>query len=94
MPILRIEHSVPDFDKWKQVFDGDPADRQGSGVRRYQVYRQLDNPNYVFIDLEFDTLTDAEAFLGKMQHLWDGSGKAVMQGPRARLVEPVEYREL
>ena len=37
MPIVRIEHAVPAFDKWKQTFDRDPADRKGSGVRRYQI---------------------------------------------------------
>jgi hypothetical protein len=24
MPILRIEHPVPDFDAWKTAFDSDP----------------------------------------------------------------------
>jgi hypothetical protein len=26
MHTLRIEHRVHDYDRWKQVFDGDPAD--------------------------------------------------------------------
>ena len=94
MPIVRIEHAVPDFSRWKQTFDNDPADRQGSGVRRYQVFRQLDEPNYVFVDLEFDTATDAEAFLRKMQLRWAGPGKAVMQGPRAHIIERVESKQL
>jgi len=25
---VRIEHAVPNFEKWKQVFDSDPADRK------------------------------------------------------------------
>jgi hypothetical protein len=94
MPIVRIEHAVPDFSRWKQAFDNDPADRQGSGVRRYQVFRQRDEPNNVFVDLEFDTASDADAFLQKMQLLWAGPGKAVMLGPRAHVVERVESREL
>jgi hypothetical protein len=47
MPILRIEHAVPTFAGWKQAFDNDPVDRKGSGVRRYQVLRSVDDPNYV-----------------------------------------------
>ncbi len=47
MPIVRIEHTVQDFEKWKQMFDTDPADRKGSGVRRYQILRAQDEPNYV-----------------------------------------------
>lgn len=54
MPILRIEHQVPDFAGWKQAFDSDPAGRERSGVRRYAILRAVDDPNYVLIDLEFD----------------------------------------
>jgi hypothetical protein len=45
--------------KWKQTFDRDPADRKGSGVRRYQIVRQVDEPNFVMVDLEFDRLADS-----------------------------------
>lgn len=94
MPVVRIEHSVPNFEKWKQVFDSDPADRKGSGVRRYQILRAQDEPNYVLIDLEFDSNEDAEAFLRTMEQIWDGPGKAVMQNPRARVADLVEANEL
>ena len=33
MTILRIQHSVLSYEGWKQMFDADPADRKGSGVR-------------------------------------------------------------
>ena len=59
MPTLRIEHSVPDFAMWKRAFDSDPADRKGSGVRSYEVFRSVENPNFVMIDLEFDTQPEA-----------------------------------
>jgi hypothetical protein len=41
---LRIQHSVPDFDRWKQAFDSDPADRKGSGVHTYRVLRSVEDP--------------------------------------------------
>ena len=94
MPIVRIEHSVPSFEKWKQAFDSDPADRRGSGVRRYQILRPQDDPNCVLIDLEFDSLAEAKAFLVTMQRIWDGPGKAVMQNPRGRVADVVETKEL
>ena len=94
MPIVRIEHSVPSFEKWKQAFDRDPADRKGSGVRRYEILRPQDDPYYVMVDLEFDTTSEAETFLHKMQQIWDGPGKAVMQDPRARIAERVEAKAL
>ncbi len=94
MPIVRIEHTVPDFERWKQAFDDDPADRKGSGVRRYQVLRLRDDPNHVMIDLEFDGLDEAEAFLRTMQRIWGGPARAIMQNPRARIVDRVESVEL
>jgi hypothetical protein len=81
MPIVGIEHSVPSFEKWKQAFDSDPADRKGSGVRRYQILCLQDDPNHVPIDLEFDSISEAEAFLCTMQRIWGGPGRAVMQNP-------------
>lgn len=93
MVIVRIEHAVPDFEKWKKAFDSDPADRRGSGVRRYQVLRSQDNPNFVMIDLEFDEQHHAAAFLEVMKRIWSGGGKAVMQNPVARVTELVERKE-
>ena len=94
MPTLHIEHAVPNFDGWKQAFDNDPADRKGSGVRRYQISRAVDNPNYVTIDLEFDTVEQAKGLLNKMQRIWTGVGKAVMVDPTARILEIIETVEL
>jgi hypothetical protein len=94
MPVVRIEHSVPSFDKWKQAFDRDPADRNGSGVRRYQILRLQNEPNYVMIDLEFDNTAEAEAFVQKMQRIWDGPAKGIMLSPRARIADFVEGKDV
>ena len=95
MPTLRIEHAVPDFNRWKQAFDSDPADRKGSGVRRYQVSRSVEDPNFVMIDLDFDTAEDAEGLLAKMRRVWSsGEGQKVMRNPQARIVDMVETIEL
>ncbi|MGH3481349.1 MAG: hypothetical protein ACRDV1_02305 [Actinomycetes bacterium] len=93
MPVLRIQHSVPTYDGWKQTFDRDPVDRKGSGVRRYQIHRGVADPNLVMIDLDFRTVDEAEDFLVKLRQLWDGPGKAVMQNPEAWIVETIETAE-
>lgn len=94
MHTLRIEHAVPDFDRWKQVFDSDPADRKGSGVRAYRVMRTAGDPDLVLIDLDFDTVEAAQAMHQKMLGIWAGPGKGVMLSPSARVVETVEAREV
>jgi len=93
MVILRIEHPVPDFDGWKKAFDSDPVGREKSGVRRYQVLRPIDDPNYVMIVLEFDTTSQAEALLAAMRVVWGRVEGTIMTNPQARIVEAVETRE-
>jgi len=93
MPIVQIEHPVPNFDAWKKAFDSDPVGRERSGVRRYQVLRPIDNPNYAMIDLEFDSSSKAEAFLDAMREVWRRVEGTIMESPRVRIVEVVESKE-
>ncbi len=79
---MRIEHAVPDFDDWRQAFDSDPVGRERSGVRRYQVHRAIDDPNHVFIDLEFDTTSEAESFLAAMRSVWERVQGRVIWDPQ------------
>ena len=90
MPILRIRHSVPNYDGWKHAFDRDPMDRKGSGVRRYDVYRAIADPSLVMIDLELDSLEEANRLLERLRQLWAGPGGAVMRNPEAWVVERME----
>lgn len=93
MPILRIEHRVPNFEGWKRAFESDPAGRERSGVRWYQILRGIDDPNFVMIDLELDTREEAEALLIAMRRIWSRVEGQVMWDPRAHIVEVVEKRE-
>jgi hypothetical protein len=94
VPLVQLEHPVRDFQIWKAAFDRDPADRKGSGVRSYQVYRPTDDPNYVAVDLEFDTLGEAEAFKVALQELWRSpqAMAAISGAPRVRVVDMVERK--
>ena len=93
MYILRIEHPVPNVDGWKQAFDSDPVGREKSGVRRYRVLRAIDNPNFVLIDLEFDTASQAESLLAAMRTVWSRVEGTIMMNPQTRIVEVVETKE-
>jgi hypothetical protein len=93
MVILQIEHPTPNFETWKKAFDSDPAGRKKGGVLRYKVLTKVDDPNYVIIDLEFDTLNEAENFLNLLRNLWNRVEGKVMTNPQARIVEVVEAKE-
>jgi hypothetical protein len=94
VPTVQIEHPVRDFETWKLAFDRDPAGREASGVRRYRIYRPIDDPGFIAVDLEFDTRREAEAFEVALQALWrsPGAAGAFAGTPRARVVEMVEER--
>jgi hypothetical protein len=93
LPILRIEHPVPDFDGWKQRFDDDPMGREQSGVRRHQISRSVDDPNHVWIDLEFDNADEAAALLDRLRALWTRvEAEGVIGRPRAQILEQFETK--
>lgn len=94
MVTLRIQHPVPAFDAWKRAFDADPVDRKGGGVRRYSIHRSVSDPNFVMIDLEFETVIEANAFLEKLSGLWSGAAQAVMRNPQAWVVETMQSADV
>lgn len=94
MIILRIEHKVPNYDGWKKVFDSDPINRRRLGVRRYSIFRPMDNPNYVLIDLEFDNLANAESALTALHKLWSNVEGKVMVDPQTRILNMIESIEI
>lgn len=94
MHLLRIEHAVGDFDAWKRAFDSDPLHRRAAGVRRYRIFRSVDDPGYVMVDLEFDTLARAEAMQGAVRRLWGEVQGRLMQRGSMRIVEVTEVAEL
>lgn len=92
MTILHIEHPVAEFDGWKRAFDSDPVGRQKSGVRRYRILRPFNDPNYVIIELEFDTQAQAENLLAAMRAVWSRVGGTIMTNPKAWIGETVETK--
>jgi ribosomal protein L35AE/L33A len=93
MIVLQIEHPVPDYNNWKKAFDNDPVNRERSGVRSYKIFRQVDNPNYIIIELEFDSLDEAKNLLTALQQLWKQVEGKVMTGPKARIIQMAESKE-
>jgi len=61
--ITRI--NVGDYDAWRPMFDQDrPQAREKARVQR--VFRNVDDPNHVFIFLEFASVEDAEEARGRL----------------------------
>jgi len=63
MNTLHIEHAVTDFDIWSVAFGRFAGVRRDAGVRAERISRPVDDPRYVVVDLAFDTVDAAHAFL-------------------------------
>jgi hypothetical protein len=88
---LQIDHRVGSFDGWKQAFDEDPVGREAGGVRSYRVARLAGDANHVVVDLEFETVAEAEAFAERLRALWVEAGSRLgLESPTARVLETVE----
>ena len=93
MTTVQIEHPIRDFDAWKVAFDRDPARREASGVRRYRIFRPVDDPHFVSVELDFDSSAAAETFVEVMRQIWQRVDGTVMTNPRVRMVDCVEAHE-
>lgn len=96
MATLRLELKVRDYDMWRAAFERDSGGRQQAGMRRYQIFRPIDDPNCVMVDGEFDGAQDAQAFLEVMRtQVWPDRDKAPAKvgAPQTRIVEMVETHE-
>jgi hypothetical protein len=56
-----------DFDAFKQQFDSDPLGRK-QVAKGHTMLRGVDNPNEIFIRIEFDSADDARAFQDKVRN--------------------------
>jgi hypothetical protein len=73
--MLRAE--TPDFDTWKrELFDADAAGRK-QAAKGYRLYRGVDNPNEVIVQVEFSSVAEARSFRERLM------GVGVLDDPRS-----------
>ena len=88
--VLSFETS--DYDAWKERFDSDPAGRTRSGAAGHVVSRSADNPNEVFVRVEFGGVEEARAFRQRLVEsgVLDNPDMKLTMGPTA--IEAVETK--
>ena len=92
MPTLHIEHAITDIDVWTGAFARFADARRQAGVRAHRVQQPVDDSHYVVIDLDFDTVEQAEAFLGFLRtRVWSSpeSSPGLAGAPQTRILEGV-----
>jgi hypothetical protein len=50
-----------DYEDWKRMFDSDPVGRK-QVAKGHRVMRSVDDPNEVFLRVDFDSVDEAKAF--------------------------------
>ncbi len=57
---MTIIHTVPDYDRWMNVVR---TSKRHPGVVSMSVFRSLDDPNEVMVDVELDSIESAREIL-------------------------------
>jgi hypothetical protein len=65
MALMILGFEVENYDEWKQVFDSDPAGRKAV-AKGHRLSRSVDNPNEIYLAVDFPTTDDARAVLGRL----------------------------
>ena len=80
-----------DIDAWNERFLSDPLGRK-QVAKGHTLLRGADNPNQVFVRLEFERLEDARAFAEKVRGSDVLEGLTLIVPPTvAELVDKAEY---
>jgi hypothetical protein len=92
MATLHIQHQITDFETWASAFERFADARRHAGVRAHRVRRPVDDPNYVVIDLDFDSVDEAAAFRHFVEtEIWDvqQNAPALVGSPETMILELV-----
>jgi hypothetical protein len=93
MTTLRIEHPITDYTTWRRAFDSFGPAREKAGVRQHRVLRPVDDQHYVCVDLDFATVSGAEAFLEFLRtSVWSDPDRApaLVGTPQTRILLPAD----
>jgi hypothetical protein len=93
MPTLHIEHEITDLGTWLAAYDRFGEQRGKAGVKAERVAQPIDDDHYIFVELDFDTVGQAEAFKNFLEaKVWSNpdASPALGGAPRARILNEVE----
>ncbi len=88
MAFIMTRLSVGDYDTWKMMFDQD-APGARSAATGHRIRRNVDDPNEVFIQIEFNSVDDARKARDKilasgvLDRFEDKSGPTVVEEAEA-----------
>ena len=95
MTTLHIEHPITDLNAWLAAFDRMAEARTNAGVTSQRVLHLVDDPNYIFVDLDFGTTDEARRFLTFLErNVWSSNDNApaLAGAPQTKLLQQAAVR--
>jgi hypothetical protein len=87
MTTLHIQHPVTDIATWTGAFNRMADVRRNAGVLAARVQSPVDDPNYVVIDLDFDTAGAAGTFLNFLTtQVWGTENAPALAGKAETMI--------
>jgi hypothetical protein len=90
---LHIEHPITDLTTWLDAFARFEHARASAGVRSHAIHQPVDDDNYIYIRLDFDSVEQATAFKHFLEtNVWSSTEASPGLGgtPRARVLTEVD----
>lgn len=92
MAFMLTRINVDDYDAWKPMFDSDPPGAR-KAAKGHRILRSLEEPNEVFVQVEFATSDDANAARERLLASGVLDRVTVKAGPTiAEETETVDYK--
>jgi len=86
MPILHIGHEISDLTTWIEAFSRFAPAREQAGVQQTEVFQPSDDPNYIVVNLRFESVDAATNFRTFLHNVvWQSPRHAPRLSGRRRL---------
>lgn len=87
MTTLHIQHPITDIATWTGAFNRMADVRRNAGVLAARVQSPVDDPNYIVIDLDFDTAAAAGTFLNFLKtQVWGTENAPALAGKAETMI--------
>jgi hypothetical protein len=92
MTTLHIEHQITDLPTWLRAFNSFAEARKAAGVLAQRIYQPADDERYIYVQLDFDQVAQAESFKTFLETvIWKSpeASPALAGQPTARILTAV-----
>jgi hypothetical protein len=92
MVTLHIEHPITDYETWRKAFDTFAEARINAGVVGERISRPVDDPHYIVLALDFDSVERAVSFQRFLEtRIWSSpeASPGLAGLPKTAILEPV-----